>query len=299
MSGASRVRIEGYTMILTGHDVSDGKTAITLCVSGNGHAAAEMTSWMLIHGNAEAGIISCEKRQCGGAWVPAVAQKPTYELTGQMISGGAVINEWVGRGKDDPAIEFRITFDQPIEDTAIRLAYITEDTIHQSTETIYLGPPEGAPRVWQTPIEKPFCLYFVVTDGYKPDGPCKAGVSITKRGAYMALETQMDAADERCVKAQLLGSVKIMASLPLKSHQACGGSVAATACDCFELCETIGYSCEDDTFSMRDISICPKMKSLDLTLLNAHCGRSVYRMDGKYIIDCKRCEAPCCPHAES
>jgi hypothetical protein len=215
-------------------------------------------------------------------------------MTGQTFEAGALVDEWVGRGKSDPAIEFRMTFDQPIDDTAISLAYISGDIIYQSTETIYLGSPENAPKVWHTPIEKSFCLYFVVSDGYKPDGPCKAGVSITKRGAYMALETLKDTTDKRCVKAQLLGSVKIMASLPLKSHQACGGCVAVTSCDCFELCETIGYSREDDTFSMRDISICPKVKSFDLTLLNAHCGRSVYRMDGKYIIDCKRCEAPCC-----
>ena len=137
-------------MTLTGHEVSDGITVITICVSGNGHATAEMTAWMLIHGKADAGIISCEKRQCGGAWVPAAAQKPTYELIGQMVSGGAVIDEWVGREKSDPAIEFRITFDRSIDDTAIRLAYITGDTIHQSTETIHLGPPENAPKVWHT-----------------------------------------------------------------------------------------------------------------------------------------------------
>ena len=294
MSNLGKIRIEEYVFTVTDHEQAVGRTAVTVCVSGSGKAKADLSAWMMIIGDAQAGILSCEKRRCGGAWVPAVAEKPTYERTGIQVPGGAFVDEWVGREKDDPAIEFRITFDRALDDTFVRFAYMTGETIYQSTEAIHLGTPENAPKIWHTPIEKSFCIYVVVTDGYKPAGACKTGVSITKRGAYMAYEVQDTGEDMRCIKTQLQGCVKILVTVPLKSAGACGGDAAATACDCFELCETIGYSREDARFSMRDITVCPKKKSFDLTLLNTHCGRSVYRLDGQYIIDCKRCEMPCC-----
>ena len=294
MSDAGKVTLEGYVFALTDHVQSAGRTAITVCVSGSGEAKTDLAAWLLTVGDADIGILSCEKRRCGGAWVPAVAQKPLYELTGIADAGGVYIDEWVGREKGDPAMEFRITFDRDMDDMVAGFAYMTGDTIYRSAETIRLGETENAPKIWHTPIEKSFCIYVVVTDGYKPAGACKTSVSITKRCAYMAYETQINCADKRCVKTQLLGSVKILSTVPLRSAGACGDVAAATACDCFELCETIGYSREDARFSMRDVTVCPKPKSLDLTLLNTHCGRSVYRLDGKYIIDCKRCEMPCC-----
>ena len=299
MSAASKVRIAGYVFSVTGYVQSAGATAVTVCVSGNGKAEADLSAWMMILDNAAIGVLSCEKRRCGGAWVPAVAQKPTYELIGQSEVGGAVIDEWVGKEKDDPPLEFRITFDREMDDTTIGVAYMSGETIFRSAETIYLGTPENAPKIWHTPIEKMFCLYIVVTDGYKPVGACKTGVSITKRGVYMAYEIQPQDTDTRCIKTQVQGSIKILATVPLKSHQASGGHAVATACDCFEICETIGYSRDEDRFALRDITIYPKKKSFDLTLLNMHCGKSVYRLDGKYIIDCKRCEAPCCIKSEA
>ena len=294
MSEMGKVKVEGYVFTVTDFAQTAGRTAINVCVSGSGKAHADLLSWVLVVDDPAVGILSCEKRRCGAAWVPAAAEKPVYELTGIQLQGGAFVDEWVGREKDDPAIEFRITFDRVLENTAVRLAYMTGETVYQSTEVVHLDAPENVPKIWHTPIEKSFCIYIIVTDGYKPAGACKTSVSITKRCAYLAYETQKTDGDERCVRTQLQGSVKILATVPLKSAGACGGGASATACDCFELCETIGYSREDSRFSMRDITVCPKKKSFDLTLLNTHCGRAVYRLDGEYIIDCKRCASPCC-----
>ena len=224
MSELGKVKIQDYVFTVTDHAQAAGRTAITVCVSGGGKAKADLSAWMMITENTDVGILSCEKRQCGGAWVPAAAEKPAYERTGIQVSGGALVNEWVGHDKNDPAIEFRITFDCVLDDTFIRFAYMTGETIYQSTEATHLGTADSAPKIWHTPIEKSFCIYVVVTDGYKPAGACKTSVSITKRGAYMAYETQDADEDTRCVKTQLQGSIKILVTVPLKSAGACGAA---------------------------------------------------------------------------
>ena len=117
-----------------------------------------------------------------------------------------------------------------------------------------------------------------------------------RRGVFLLRENGeygvKDTGEEAAVmtqKTRLQGSIKIIASLPLKSHQACGDTVQATACDCFEVDEVIGFSRNDEEFGMRDVAVCPKKRSVDLTLLNAHCGKSAYRIDGIFVIRCKRC----------
>lgn len=298
MEEKNMVLLEGYEFKLTDFVCAAGRTTVAVCVSGNGQAGSDLISSVLeiCPGDEKINIVSCEKRSDGGAWVPAAAQKTLYELTGDIGITGVLIEEGVGKETGDPAVEFRISFDGEIKQGRSRVAYISSDAICQSIEKLRLGASDSfeKTKLWRTPIEKAFCLYIVVPDGYKPMSACKANISITKRGLFLAREDRdfdLDGTDKGAVtaKTDILGNVKIIASVPLSCHQACGDGAYATACDCFALSETIGYTGEQEKFNMRDISICPKKKSVDLTLLNAHCGKSVYRLDGKYVIDCKRC----------
>jgi len=314
MGENNMVLLEGYEFECTNIVCREGTTAVTVRVSGDGTGARDLSGWILeirpddTQGadpaemeKEEINIVSSEKRRDKGAWMPAVAQKPTYELMGDIGLSGVLFEERVGKTKDDPEIEFRVTFDKEMNPEAARVAFILDQTVFKSIEKIQIKPPAHtlSTRLWSTPIEKTFCLFLVIPAGYKPQGECKTNISITKRGVFMHHETKddMDDADftgtEKAAvttKTNIKGCVKIIACVPLKSHQACGDDAYANACDCFEVDDTIGYTNETNRFEIRDIFICPKKRSLDLTLLNSHCGKSVYRLDGKYIIDCKRCK---------
>lgn len=284
----------GFHFELTGFFSEDGTTVMTLSVTGKGESPADLRGWVceICPGDEQAfldvGILSCEKRR-HGTWMPAVAQKTTYELIGDVGINGVIINDWVGRYEDDPEVEYRIVLDTVLEPKPFKIGLMHSETVLVSEEKIHLeSKPET--RVWVTPIEKSFCLFIVVPEGYKPVGACKACVSATKRLAHIVHQKNEDE-NGKLQKASLMGSIRIVASLPLKSKQACGDEVHAATCDCFEVCETIGYADEGESFNISEIAVCPQSTSLDLTLLNAHCGKSVYRLDGKYTIGCrKNCE---------
>jgi len=286
--------LTGYSFELTEYICADGITTITVRVKGNGEHPCDISSFFVevCPGNPEkfAGevcIVACEKRRRAGAWQPASAMKTSPELTGDVSFTGVIVDEWVGRYADDPPTEFRITLDAELPPEPIRVAFIAGEVVHESTERLIPRQNIGSPQLWNTPIEKTFCLYFVVPEGYKPSGPCRANVSISRRGIFLSCEPEDDSegAPQRTI---VQGTVKIMASVPLKSHQACGDTVETSACDCFDVCETVAVTGSDEKIELRDIAICPKKNSFDLTLLSAHCGKSVYRLDGMYLIDCKR-----------
>lgn len=308
MSDSNMVLLEGFEFECTNFVSSEGTTAITVRVSGDGTSSRDLPGWILEmcpdseeKKNEGINVISCEKRKDKSAWLPAIAQKTTNELMGDIGVSGVLLEEKVGKEKEDPAIEFRITFDKQMEPVPIKVAFISGPTVFKSMEKMQVKLPANPLiiRLWSIPIEKIFCLYFVVPEGYKPHGACKTNVSITKRGVFMHHETNINMDDTGLsqiektavsVKTVLKGYIKIIASIPLKSYQACGDDIYATACDCFQVDEIVGYTNEKNKFEMRDISICSKKKSFDLTLLNAHCGKAVYRLDGKYIVDCKPCK---------
>jgi len=294
MVNVKSVLLEGYEFELKGYACSGGTTTVIVGVSGDGSAGTELTSWMLelcrSDGSKEnLNVVSCEKRRGNGAWLPAVAQNTTYELTGNTGISGIHIEERVGSDKSDPAIEFRIVFEGEIGEAAVKVAYLSGEDIFVSDKKIYACSLD---RAWLTPIEKTFCLYLVVTDGYRPEGACRANVSIMKRNAFIIHEKgAFVTGNEFCpnsksVKTQIIGSVKITVCVPLKSYHASGDTVAACSCDCFEICETLGYS-DDDSMDIKDVNIYPKRESIDITLLNTYCGKSVYRLDGVFVIDCK------------
>lgn len=296
MSEYRKLLLDGYVFELTGFLCENELTTVTVSVSGNGESPADLKGWVLemcaqtpaIFEDVE--IVSCEKRRRRGAWVPAAALKTSFELTGDIGINGVVISDWIGRYEDDPDVEYRIVFDKEIEFEPFGVGLVFGDRTRVSDDKISMQT-EPQSKIWATPVEKSFCLYIVVPEGYKPVNVCKAGISIGKRMIYMAHAKNED--EKTCVKAmtaQVMGAVRIVANVPLKSAQASGDDVQVGACDCFDVCDIIGYADEGVMFDMRDIVIYPKPKSLDLTLLNAHCGKSVYRLDGKFIIDCKHCE---------
>ena len=291
-----KLLIDGFDFELTGFFVENGLTTVTVNVSGNGESLSDLKGWVLefcaqtpeLFTDTE--IVSCEKRRRHGTWGPAAAAKTSFELYGDIGINGVAIGDWIGRYLDDPDVEYRIVLDKELEFEPFGVALIYADRTRVSDDKISIIT-EPQSKIWATPVEKSYCLYIVVPDGYKPVNVCKANISITKRMVYITHEQNDDL--ERCekpMKAQVLGAVRVVACVPLKSAQACGDEVQIGACDCFEVCETIGYADEGSLFDMRDIVICPKPKSLDFTLLNAHCGKSVYRLDGKFVIDCKHCE---------
>lgn len=285
------VLFEGFEFELTGFFSADGSTTMTISVSGNGQSATDLKGWVCeicaddAQAFAELGIVSCEKRRRQGAWVPAVAQKTSYELTGDIGINGVIITDWVGRYADDPQVEFRIVLDAELAQRPFKVGLMQPEGALVSGEQIRLAQkPES--KVWLTPVEKSFCLFMVVPEGYKPIPANKACVSLTTRMLHIVHGKNEDEAGKP-VCARLMGSVRIAASAPLEDRQACGDGVHAATCDCFEVCEIIGCTDEDDSFGMRDITVCPQTGSLDLTLLNMHCGKSVYRLDGKYVIERK------------
>lgn len=304
MNNNAAVELEGFLFECTSFLQEGNETSIVVRVSGNGLAGRDLTAWVLgLCPNAvdyrDVEIVSCEKRMHGGAWIPAAAQKTTYELSGDIGISGVMFDEPVGSDEEDPAIEFKIVLNGPVTPDACGVAYISGQTVIKSMDKMPVADGQEAHTdvVWKTPVERSFCLYIVVPEGYKPVGACKANLSITKRGVFLSHETGEYSADETgedtgimTQKTYLRGSVKIFVSLPLKSHQACGDTVQASACDCFDVDEVIGFTRNGKEFHMRDVVICPKKRSVDLTLLNAHCGKSVYRMDGVFIIRCKRCD---------
>ncbi len=290
------VSLEGYEFELKGYCFGKGKTTVIISVSGNGSTAAALTGWILEVNpeedkKTELNILSCEKRKGNGPWVAAVAENTTYELIGDVGISGVLIEERVGEGADDTAVEFRLTFEGEAEPFAIRVAYISGEDVFVSCVVMGLEPPE---KLWLTPVKKSFCLYVVVSDGYKPE-VCKANVSVSKRGVFLSHEKGSFNVDDgqfssvMSLKADVVGSVKVIASVPLKNSTASGDTVSVSACDCFELCETVCYLNGDSLLNMRDIAVNPVRKSFDMTLLNSRCGKSVYRLDGDFIIDCKRC----------
>lgn len=306
MSDKNAVVLEGFLFECMDYSYDDNETTVVIRVSGNGEKERVITGWVLElcpgevkRFSDEINIISCEKRRNGGKWTPAAAQKTIYELSGDIGITGVLFEEWIGIEEDETAVEFKLVLDGEVGPNACKVAYISGPTVYQSMEKLQIGNvgEQQCTKTWLTPIDKPFCLFVVVPEGYKPVGVCKTSLSILKRGVFLSheegnfsIDSREDNEEVMCTKAVLQGSVKIIASLPLKSHQACGDTVQATACDCFEVCDTIGYIHMGEQFAMRDVSICPKNKSMDLTLLNAHCGKSVYRLDGLFTIHCKRCE---------
>ncbi len=292
-----KLLIDGYEFELTGFFSEDGMTTVTVGVSGNGESPSDLKGWVLEicpfdpqRFTDDVSIVSCEKRRRHGAWGPAVALKTSYELMGDIGISGVVISDWIGRYADDPDVEYRIVLDKELGIEPLAVALVFGEQIRISEEKISLNT-EPQSRIWTTPIEKCFCLYIVVPDGYKPVNVCKASISITKRMVYIAhVKNDDEDKSDKPIRADVMGAVRILACVPLKSAQACGDDVQVSACDCFEVCDTIGFADSDTKFELRDLAIYPKAKSFDLTLLNAHCGKSVYRLDGKYIIDCKHCE---------
>jgi|AGTN01.3.fsa_nt_gi hypothetical protein len=294
MSENKALLLTGYSFELTEYICADGITTITVRASGNGEHPSDISSWAIeiCPGDAqkfldEVCIVACEKRRRAGAWQSAAAMKTTDELTGDIPFSGVVIDEWVGRYAEDPPTEFRITLDAELPPEPIRVAFIAGGAVYKSTECLVPRQSTDSPQLWNTPIEKMFCLYLVVPDGYKPHGPCRANVSISRRGIFLAYEPEGEEPGEQ-VRTMVQGTVKILASVPLKSYQACGDTVEASTCDCFDICETVAVTGPDEKIELRDIAVCPKKNSFDMTLLSAHCGKSVYRLDGMYLIDCKR-----------
>lgn len=291
-----KLLIDGFEFELTGFFSESGLTTVTVSVSGNGESSTDLKGWVLemcadspeLFQDVE--IVSCEKRRRHGSWGPAAAAKTSFELYGDIGISGVAITDWIGRYQEDPDAEYRIVLDKELEFEPFSVALIYADRTCVSEDKISIQT-EPQSKIWATPIEKSYCLYIVVPDGYKPVNACKTSISITKRMVYIA-HVKNDNTDQcdKALKALAMGAVRVVACIPLKSAQASGDDVQIGACDCFEVCETIGYADEDAYFDMRDIVISPKPKSLDLTLLNAHCGKSVYRLDGKFIIDCKHCE---------
>jgi hypothetical protein len=308
MSEERKLMMEGFTFELTGFFSAEGVTTVTVSVNGNGESPCDLKGWAIEvcpgdseFFNNEVGIISCEKRRRHGPWLPAAAQKTTFELTGDIGFAGVVISDWVGRYAEDPDVEFRIVLDKELKLEPFAIAMLTGECVRRSERRIGIGLDTllAPGRVWSTPLEKSFCLFVVVPEGYRPEGACKVAVSATKRAAHILKHKGEYVVDDalapegkaiKKVRAELLCSVRILANVQLKSATACGDSVQASAVDCFEVCETIGYADDEQSFELRDITVCPVKKSFDLTLMGAHCGRSVYRLDGKFAIDCKRCD---------
>ncbi len=295
MDDENCLRLEGYLFTLKGCCSSKGKTTLIIGVKSDGTAASPLTSWILeVTPNEiseELNVSSCEKRKGNGPWVPAAAQNTAYELTGDL-GPGIIIEERVSGAEDAPETEFRIIFDKPFGCGGIRVAYISGEDTFCSDKALVPEPPGIC---WLTPLKKQFCLYLVVSDGYKPEVTCKINVSVTKRAAYLVHEKGAFCADDsgngestaiKSVKTSIIGSMKVLASIPLKNSHAAGDPVETSACDCFDLNETICYS-NEETADMRDISIYPDRKSFELTPLSSRCGKSVYRLDGECIIDCK------------
>ncbi|MGI5848843.1 MAG: hypothetical protein ACOX8Q_02035 [Christensenellales bacterium] len=297
MNEDNQITLEGFTFTLTEYACFEGTTTVAVYVSGNGAAESDLSRWVLEVCSQEVqeitdmvDIVSCEKSEGNGDWVPAAAQKITYELTGDIGISGFIIEESVGKKANDPGVEFRVIFDKELPTGYIRVAYISDETIYRSTEKIHMNKDFAGNKIWKTPIEKTFCLYIIVSDGYKPLQAGMANVSITQRGVFIAHQTSISGLNNASlmpVKTNIQGCVKIIASVPLKNDYALGDDIEACACDCFELNETIVYTNEADLFDIQDVLIYPKKNSFDLTLLNAYCGKSVYRLDGKYIIDSK------------
>lgn len=278
---------EGFLFELTGFFCTDGTTTMTICVSGNGQSTEDLKGWVIeiCPGNPlafeEVNILSCEKKRRQANWVPAVAQKTSYELTGDIGINGVLISDWVGRYEEDPDVEFRVVFDTELEPIPFKVGLVKGDTIKVSQDTIHVSvnPDE---RQWSAPIEKSFCLFLVVPDGYRPDSVTNACVSATKQFVHICC--QQNPQEGKSLHFSLCGCVRIAASVPLLCAGASGDSVHAAACDCFDVCDTIGFADDEAAFSIRDICVYPNRDSYDLTLLNTHCGKSVYRLDGKYTI---------------
>lgn len=296
MDDTNRLLLEGYQFTLKGCCRSKGKTTVIIGVRGDGTAALPLTSWILevYSGDKRAeelNMKSCEKRKGNGPWVPAGAQNTTYELTGDIGISGIIIEERISSLEEDPETEFRIIFER-FDCDGVRIAYISGGDVFCSDRVLV---PELPETCWLTPLKKAFCLYLVVSDGYRPEGTCKINVSVTKRSACLVQEKGAFCVENagngkypaiKAVKTNIIGAIKIFASVPLKNSRACGDPVETSTCDCFDLNETICYS-DEGTADIGDISICPDKKSLDLTPLNSRCGKSVYRLDGMYTIDCK------------
>jgi len=302
-----RLVLEGFVFELTGFFSAGGVTTVTVSANGNGESLNDLKGWAMevcpsdqqFFEN-EVSIVSCEKRRRHGAWLPAVAQKTSFELTGDIGFAGVMISDWVGRYSEDPDVEYRIVFDKELKFEPFSVVTMMGEQVNRSDGriSIDLSAASALDRVWTTPLEKSFSLFIVVPEGYRPEGACKIAASATRRAAHILHHKGEYVVDDalapegkalKSVRAELLCCVRILADIPLKSATACGDNVQVSAVDCFEFCETVGYADEGTTFELRDITVCPKKKSFDLTLLNAYGGRSVYRLDGKFIIDCKRC----------
>jgi hypothetical protein len=294
MSENKALLLTGYSFELTEYICADGMTTITVRAAGNGEHPCDISSWAIevCPGDAQkflndVCIVACEKRRRAGAWQSASAMKTTDELTGDISFSGVVVDEWVGRYAEDPPTEFRITLDAELPPEPVRVAFIAGETVFESAERLVPRQDTDDPQLWNTPIEKMFCLYLVVPDGYKPHGSCRANVSINRRGLFLACESEGEEPDKQ-IRTLIQGTIKVIASVPLKSYQACGDTVEVSTCDCFDISETIAVTGPDEKIELRDIAVCPKKNSFDMTLLSAHCGKSVYRLDGMYLIDCKR-----------
>ncbi len=298
MDDASCLQLEGYRFTLKGCCRSRGKTTIIVGVKGDGTAASPLTSWLLeVSPNdksQELNLSSCEKRKGNGPWAPAAAQNTTYELTGDLGLSGIIIEERVSSLEEASETEFRMIFDKGFSCGGVRIAYISGEDVFCSDKILAPLPPEVC---WLTPLKKTFCLYLVVSDGYRPEGTCKINVSVVKRAAYLVHEKGAFCVDNAAnadipaikpVKTNIIGSMKVFASVPLKNSHAAGDPVETSACDCFDLNDIICYS-DEGAADMKDISIYPDRKSFELTPLNSRCGKSVYRLDGECVIDCRDC----------
>lgn len=287
MENNRQIVTEGFCFELTGFFSADGNTTMTICVSGNGESAVDLKGWVMEicsddqQAFEDLNILSCEKKRRQSNWIPAIAQKTSYELTGDIGINGVVISDWVGRYEEDPDVEFRITFDRVLDPAPFKIGLMKGELIEVSEQVIHMSamPDE---REWAPSIEKSFCLFLIVPDGYKPDCVAQACVSATKQFVHICCEKNPQ--EGKPLRVNLCGCIRIVASIPLVCDTADGDCAHTAACDCFDVCDTIGFADIETAFSMSDISVCPNKSSFDLTLLNAHCGKSVYRLDGKCTI---------------
>ena len=205
---------------------------------------------------------AAKKRRRHGVWLLAVAQKTTYELTGDVGFSGVVISDWVsGMPKTRTWNTASCwTKSSSLNHSPWRSSQGAHQALGSAHQYRSVFKPYAEPRV-TTPLEKSFSLFVVVPEGYRPDDAGKVTASVTKRAAHILHHKGEFTVDDalapdgkalKTVRSEFLCSVRILANVPLKSAAACGGdSVQISAMDCFEVCETIGYADEGDAFELR------------------------------------------------
>ena len=161
MGEERKLVMEGFAFELTGFFSAEGVTTVTLSVNGSGESPSDLKGWAMEvcpsdpqFFNGEVSIISCEKRRRHGAWLPAAAQKTSFELTGDIGFCGVVVTDWVGRYAEDPDVEYRIVLDKELRFEPFAVATMTGDSVRRSDALISIGLNTSPVlnRVWSTPL---------------------------------------------------------------------------------------------------------------------------------------------------